>query len=82
MRNKTWKILVVECHDSQSTRYFIRNIRIVYVHSNSSVGQFGDPQIKVSYSFYRWVIYSDVRDKLVNIAVTMMEDHMFSFKHI
>ena len=37
-------------------------------------------KIKISYSFYRWVIYSDVRNKLANIALTMMEDHIFSFR--
>ena len=39
-------------------------------------------KIKISYSFYRWVIYSDVLNKLVNIALTMMEDNIFSFGHI
>ena len=36
-------------------------------------------KVKVSYSFYGRVIYSDVRNELINFSLTMMENHIFSF---
>ena len=39
-------------------------------------------KIKVSYSFYGRVIYSDVRNEPINFSLTMMENHVFSFRHI
>ena len=39
-------------------------------------------EVKISNSFYRGIVYSNIRNKLIDFSLLMMEDNKFSLRHI